>query len=190
MTTRLLLVAAASTAATRRAAFAADDEPLEESGRQAARALWDASPPRRVTRYLVAPERRAAETAATLDPARCTVDPHLRDLDAGRWTGRDFDDLLREEPEALSTWRADPAAASPGGESLVDLLTRAEAFLDRCREPGEQLVAVTHPAVIRAVMVTALAATTETWWRLDIGPLAQVALVGNANRWTLRSVIP
>jgi broad specificity phosphatase PhoE len=177
--TRLVLIAHAPTAATRCAAFADDEgiEPLREPpGRMG-----------RLDRYFVAPERRARETAAALGwPA--DVDAALRDLDAGDWRGRSFDDLLAATPELVVAWTADPAFRPPGGESVEDLIARIAPWLKIQQQQAGRIGAVAHPAVLRAAAIAALNAPPALFWRLDAGPLTRLELRTDGRRWTLRTL--
>jgi broad specificity phosphatase PhoE len=177
--TRLVLIAHAPTAATRRAAFA-DDEGIE--------LLRD--PPGSMGRFdrcFVAPEQRARETAAALGwPA--DVDAVLRDLDAGAWRGRSFDDLLAEAPDALAAWTADPGWRPPGGESVEELIARIAPWLEIQQQQGGRIGAVAHPAVLRAAAIAALNAPPALFWRLDAGPLTRLELRTDGRRWTLRAL--
>ena len=182
MTTRLILVCHAPTAATRAAAFPAD-EPLDPHG--LADATDAAGTLGRVDAVLSSPALRCVQTAAALGLEPAAVDHALRDGDAGRWTGRTLDEVAADEPDAVAAWLSDPDAAPPGGESLNDLLVRVSEWLPGV--PKGTVVAVTHPMVIRAVIVNAIAATPASFWRIDVAPLTQTVLRGNSARWTLRS---
>ncbi|MFO1128935.1 MAG: histidine phosphatase family protein [Rhodospirillales bacterium] len=188
MVVRLTLICHAPTAAVRAAAFPAD-EPLDERGEAAAAGLGAA-----VTFPAVecwsAPELRARQTAAALG-LTATIDARLRDGDYGRWRGSALAAVQAREPDAIRQWLADPATAPHGGESVLDLLARVGGWLDQLRRPSAQrgtarLIAVTHPAVVKAAIVTALAAPPAAFWRIDAPPLSRVHLVGHAGRWNLR----
>lgn len=182
MTTRLILVSHAPTAATRSAAFAVD-EPLDPHG--LADATGAAGTLRRVDTVLCAPTRRCIGTATALglDP---TIDEGLRDGQVGRWAGRTLDEVAAAEPDAVAAWLTDPAAAPHGGESLNDLLARTGGWLHDLPGATHTIVAVTHPMVIRAIIVNAIAATPASFWRIDVAPLTQTILNGGPTRWTLR----
>ena len=172
---RLTLLAHASTEAQRAVRFPAD-EPLSQRGR---RELGRAAAPV-ADRVVVAPERRTTETAAALG-ATAGVDPALRDLDYGDWAGLAMDEV----PAAgLHEWLTDPHAAPHGGESVAALGDRVAGWLDELA-PG-RVVAVTHPAVIRAATGYALGAGPRSFWRIDVRPLARVRLHGRSGRWSLR----
>jgi len=90
------------------------------------------------------------------------------------------------DPSELVAWTTDPSAAPHGGESVLHLLARVHGWLTV--RPHGRTVAVTHPAVVRAVLVTALAADPTSFWRIDVPPLNTTALHGQGGRWTLRHV--
>jgi broad specificity phosphatase PhoE len=62
-----------------------------------------------------------------------------------------------------------------------------EGWLVACAAKASHGVAVTHAAVIRAVILVVLGADQEAFWRLDIGPLTATELRHDGRRWVLRS---
>lgn len=181
MSTRLVLISHGMTAALRHASFPAD-EPLEDRALAEAADLAGSIGPANVAVHC--PSVRCAQTATALG-IESGADPALRDWNSGEWSGRGVAELTSED---LAAWRTDPSFAPPGGESLVDLLERTSAWLDALPENAGRVVAVTHPAFIRGVLVRALSATPETFWHVDIHPLAMATLSQNAGRWTLQSL--
>jgi broad specificity phosphatase PhoE len=183
MAARLTIVSHASTRAIRDASFPLD-EPLDGDGEAKAQALVASI--RRVDVAWTGPELRARQTASALG-LDAVVDAALRDIELGRWAGRLFDDVSATEPEAAATWIGNPGAAPHGGESITDLLERLRPWLELLRMRHERFVAISHPAVIRAVVILSLDADPASFWRIDVAPLCRVNLSGNASGWTLRS---
>ncbi len=186
MTIRLKLLCQASTPAVRAAAFPAD-EPLDLQGRRKLAAF-----PRRLLladRWATSPALRANQTAEALK-IDAAVEPLLRDCDYGRWTGRAFDAVQAEEPEAVAEWLRDPTAAPHGGESIQVLTERVARWLEAQRGMEGTTLAVTHASVIRAAIVHAIEADLGSFWRIDVAPLSLARLNGGAGRWTLVSVGP
>jgi broad specificity phosphatase PhoE len=184
---RLTLIAHAATEAQRRAAFPLDEPIAEPEIARIAALAWRAP---RAKRAWSAPEQRAQQTAHALglDAVRAN---ELRDCDYGRWRGRTMDEVHAEEPEGILAWLSDPAAAPHGGESIQSLIGRAGKWLDEQCEIDAQhdaghIVAVTHPAVIRAAIVHALRLPAPTFWRFDIPPLSLTDLRFSRGGWTLR----
>ncbi len=100
-------------------------------------------------RALATARRIAAEIGRPLE-----VEPRLRELDWGAWTGRTLAEIGRSEPEALARqvqagWEFRP----PGGESRRELLERVLAALGEAarRGDGERVLVVTHGGVLRSL---------------------------------------
>ncbi|MGK5733496.1 histidine phosphatase family protein [Streptomyces sp. URMC 124] len=163
-----------------------DDGPLGAAGARRTRAAAGALPA--AARVLTAPSARCAGSAEALGLTAARPEPALRDLDAGRWHGRLLAEVGADEPKALAAWLTDPGAAPHGGESVLDVVARAGAWLDGL-EDG-RVLAVTTPVVIRAALVHALALPPQTFWRLDVLPLSVTELSGRGGRWNLRCGVP
>jgi len=174
---RLTLVSHGATAALRAARFPLD-EPLEARALDAARAS-NLRPP---DHALSDSSARCRQTAAALG-LDAAVDDRLTDLDTGRWRGLGLDEV---DPAELAVWTTDPAAAPHGGETVLALVERVRGWLAEL--PAGRTAAVTHPAVVRAGLVAALAADPASFWRIDVPPLCSTSLHGRGGRWTLRHV--
>lgn len=186
MTTRLRLLCHAPTSAVRAAVFP-DDEPVGALDLARLGALSHRL--NRADRRLTSPALRARQTAEALG-LDAQVDPLLRDCNYGRWTGLALEDVRRREPEALAEWLQDPEAAPHGGESVAELMARTAGWLEaEGRLPG-RTVAVTHASVIRAAIAVALGAPARSFPRIDVAPLSEATLSGEAGRWNLCSLQP
>lgn len=175
----------AATAATRSASFALD-EPIE-GGEEARIAALPAGLARHAT-VLAAPSLAARQTAEAL-AADVAEEAALRDLDVGSWRGRALADVAAAEPQGLAAWMTDPEAAPHGGESIAGLVARVGAWLDGGSLAG-RVLAVTHPAVLRAAVLHGLGAPACAFWTIDAGPLAAVTFSHDGRRWTLRLPVP
>jgi len=134
---------------------------------------------------LTAPERRACETAAWMaGPAQ--VEPALADCDLGRWQGLTLKHLQAEQPQALAEWLENPASDVHGGETFVELRRRLAGWLGGFDQPGEWCC-VTHPLVIRAVLMNLMDCPLSAFHAIDVLPLSRLQL-SRAGRWRLRIV--
>ena len=186
MPARLTLVCHAATVATRSATFPSD-EGIERGAAELAAAL--AGRLRRADRGWTSPALCARQTAAALN-LDATAHSGLRDCGYGRWSGRKLADVQAEDPAGVAAWLGDAAAAPHGGEARSALLARVAAWLrERVAENGH-IVAVTHPAVIRAAIMGVVAAPADAFWRIDIEPLSVVELRSDGTRWNLRAAAP
>lgn len=185
MQSRLTFIANASTPAVRAAAFPLDED-IDEFGRRDAAALAKEMP--RSGIVLTSPAARAIETATALGFEATAIDSGLRDLDLGRWAGRTLNNIAGSEPEALESWLSDPGSAPHGGEAVDELIARSAIWLNAVLPRQENVIAITHPAVIRAAILAAIKAGPGSFWHIDIGPLSVVELSSNGLRWTLRAI--
>jgi len=155
------------------------DEPVNTIGRTQADAV-DLPP---AERAVCGPEARTQQTAQLLglDPM---VEPELADLNCGRWRG---DSLGAVPPAEMTIWLTDPTRTPHGGESIVDLIARVGRWMDSLTREHTRMVAVTHPAVVRAAILVALDAPPESFWRIDVAPVSRTVMHFRGHAWTLRS---
>ena len=162
--------------------FPDPDESLDDGGRRKAEArrIGVTGP------VLTSPALAARQTADAMG-LDAQPDQTLRDLDYGPWSGRTFEAVAAEAPEAFAAWLADPSRAAPGGETFAGLQVRAAAFLDAQRGVEAPIAAVTHPMTIRAIMAAALDMPAAATFRIDVAPLSKIVL-SFQGVWRLQSL--
>lgn len=181
MSTRLVLLCAGGTASARRGRFPDPAEPLDTGGAAKARGLvLDGPSPHE---RWCSPARAARDTAAALNLVAGDA-PALRDIDHGDWTGKALDAL---DPLAVADWLADPAAGAPGGESMAQVASRVGSWMDERTGGERRVLAVTHAAVIRAMIAHALAMPVDAALGIDIAPLSTTTLSFH-ERWRLQEL--
>ncbi|GAB7125508.1 histidine phosphatase family protein [Silvimonas sp. JCM 19000] len=174
MSTRLHLFSLAASAAVRTACFPAD-EPLDERGLRETRASGLIEWVPAAARVVCAPSALAVATAAVL-PHAVHIEPALADADYGRWRGLSLGEVAQREPTALAAWLRDPDARAGGGDCFGDVLSRVGTWLDGLEPEAADIVALTHPAVIRAALLHALQAPAHAFARIQIPPLRRFEL--------------
>jgi len=168
----------------REGAFPAPEDALDEGGRRSA--ARHRVPGGGIDLALVSPALAARQTAEALG-MEASVVHSLRDIGHGNWTGQSFEAVQLRDAAALAAWLADPAKGTPGGESLSDLLFRVAPWLEAQAGRDQHVVAVTHPMVVRAVLVAALGIAPSATMRIDIAPLTAVRLSFNGG-WRLQAI--
>lgn len=176
---RLTLVSHAMTDAMAAGRFPTD-EPLNSTGRRQAGAGIDVGACEQVC---CGPEKRTRQTADLLG-LRPSTEPKLADLDCGRWRGDVLGGVL---PAELAIWLTDPGRAPHGGETVIDLIGRVAGWMNSLTSERGRVVAVTHPAVVRAAILVALDAPPKSFWRIDIAPVSRTVMHFRGHAWTLRS---
>jgi broad specificity phosphatase PhoE len=155
------------------------DEPLNETGREQARALAVALEGERLTAVYTSPLLRARETAEIVAAAfglAPRTDPRLMEVDVGSWSGLTRDEIAVGFPEAYERWRGG-LHGWEGGETYEELAVRV---LDALRDiaaahAGEAVLVVGHGGTVRATL-----AHTDgldvTAHRKVVGPAANCAV--------------
>lgn len=119
---------------------------------------------------VTSPARRCRQPGAP-------VDGRLGPWDLGDWAGRPLEQL------DLARWRTDADFDAHGGESLRALAARAAALMDEWHAATGRLAAVTHAAVIKAMVVHALRAPVEAVWDIDVRPASVTELHHHRSGW-------
>jgi broad specificity phosphatase PhoE len=130
--------------------------------------------------------QRQVDATAELLGLRAETEPLLADLNYGSWRGNVLGGV---GPAELTLWLTDPTQAPHGGESVAALVERVRGWLDTLAARRGRLVAVTHPAVVRAAILVALDAPPKSFWRMDIAPVNRTVLHFRGHAWTLRSTV-
>lgn len=152
---RLVLIRHGESEGNRDRTFTRTPEvPLTELGRTQvlARAEWVAAR-YRPSRIVASPFTRARQTAAILAErlrVSVSIEDDLRERSYGDLAGRPYSSVLEcEGYDPVVYWNWCP----PGGETLVEVVARAGAVLDRiaAASPADDVVVVSHGAVMMAL---------------------------------------
>lgn len=114
----------------------------------------------------------ATAMAASLDvPVR--TDPRLLEISYGRWEGRPWSDIERDEAAALDAWMGSwETRGPPGGESAQEVQGRVSRWLAELSPDHDHLL-IAHAGVVRALGVLAEA---RTWPEVMRAPVAHLEL--------------
>lgn len=120
---------------------------------------------------------RAAETARFVGEAcqlPVALDPALREVDVGLWTGKGYDEIHRLYPEEWAAWEAGLDVRRGGGETYAELAERIDAAITKiaAQTPdGSHVLIVSHGGSIKSWISKIL----------NVGPEGLRALAGVAN---------
>ncbi|MBV9006756.1 MAG: histidine phosphatase family protein [Solirubrobacterales bacterium] len=134
------------------------DTPLNDSGRrQAAELAGRVAAGEAIASLWSSDLSRARETAEIVGVAtglQARLDPRFREAHRGRWEGRRFIDIAREEPDLYAAWlNAGDHFRFPGGESLLEQQERVTAGLRDVHATGElPALVVCHGGSIRVML--------------------------------------
>jgi broad specificity phosphatase PhoE len=158
------------------------DTPLNATGREQAHRLAELVAERHpVAAVWCSDLSRAVETAEIVG-RRIGLTPRpdarLREGFRGRWEGRRFVDIAREEPELYAAWQRGGAGwRFPGGESLAEHQARVLACLGEIAAGAEQpALVVCHRGSIRVALCAADPRGLDAFHTYDVPNTGVVAL--------------
>jgi broad specificity phosphatase PhoE len=141
------------------------DTPLNERGREQARALAAEVAGNGIAAVYASDLARARETAAIVaDRLRVPlhVDSRLRELHFGGWEGLTTPEIEERYPNEIARWRADDGSnAFAGGEAYTEMGERVVAALKEivAAHPSEDVLVVLHGGPIRGLLAHAAGVT-------------------------------
>ena len=101
---------------------------------------------------------------------------NLREIYAGEWEGKTFDDIEKEYPDTYSVWRSNIGiAVCNGGESVKELKERVEKEVGRivAENEGKTVMIVSHGTPIRSLLCI--------WKGADVSDMQDIRWVPNAS---------
>ncbi|MGJ4944894.1 histidine phosphatase family protein [Bradyrhizobium sp. HKCCYLS1011] len=157
------------------------DPPLSQTGWQQFAAQTKDRDWKLIVSSPLARARSAAEDCSRRMAILLQIDPDWRELDFGRWDGRERCEIATEPGDAalLEAFYADPAAfTAPEGESWTSLRHRVRRALDRLTANPElsPVLVVTHGGAIRATLSLILGWPLQSLWSLRIKPATRITL--------------
>jgi len=131
------------------------DPPLNDTGRRQARELaarLEAAPPGAVYSSDLSRAHETAEIVAAALGLAVGVEPRLREVDVGEWSGLTSQEVEERFPEGLRRWREGETGWTQG-ETLAELGVRIVAALEAiaANHPDGRVLVVTHGGALRAV---------------------------------------
>ena len=165
------------------------DDPLSDKGwRQMREAVGDACPWQRIISSPMVRCRAFAEELAGRHGKPLTVIDDLREIGFGDWEGKTREMLLRERPEEVAAFYANPVENTPNGaEPVTEFLSRITGVLAALPHQYEEdhLLAVAHAGVIRAAIVFALRADANSLYHIHVPNAGFSRIMIDAQQTTL-----
>lgn len=149
------------------------DPPLNEAGQRQAQNLGKRLASVPFAEAWCSDLRRCSKTAAAILQGRnlrLQEMPELREKHFGAWEGLTFREVEARFPDLYRNWLmpGDSSCAPPGGESDLQLHSRAKAVIDRLRGAragqGGNLLVVTHGGALRALIASLLGLQAQKMW--------------------------
>jgi alpha-ribazole phosphatase len=149
------------------------DVPVCDKGmdqvRKTARLLRAAS----INKIYCSPMLRCRQTLDLLEmPEVGDFNDLLKEVDFGRWEGKQFEEILQSDEELVQSWVTAPDTFTfPGGEPVSGFRNRVTAFASQLdMESDEGVLVVAHGGVIRHLLCTLLNLTPDKYLAFDVQP--------------------
>lgn len=114
--------------------------------------------------------RMAADQIALLQTVKVQYCSELRELHAGDWEGRPWEQLQRQYPELWQARLDDIInVAPPAGESVLEMAARVRPFIKKIitEHAGGEVVVVAHGGVNRVILLDAIGASLECLFHIE-----------------------
>jgi broad specificity phosphatase PhoE len=146
--------------------------------------------------WVITPLLRTRRTAETIFRAGypevpLSVEPGLIEQHLGEWQGLPHAELPgRLTLPAHAFWPLGGREHPPGGESMEHVIGRVGAALERlaARNPGEDIIAVSHGGAIRAAVAYALQIGPDNALHLSVHNLSLTRLERHPQGWRVTCV--
>jgi broad specificity phosphatase PhoE len=183
--TRLTLVRHGQTDTNQQGLFTGrTDVPLNERGLKQVKCLHERLAPERFDRVLASDLKRTRTTAEAIVSGRglaVEYTPYLREINFGQMEGLSVHNLAGKSIDF--DWWVDGnfAKSPPGGESMNDVVARANVVLDMLKEPegAKHILVVSHGAVLRVLFCLMLGMEPKYLrrFRLDVASVSVIEML-------------
>lgn len=149
------------------------DAPLSDSGLIQARKTGEVLREKGVTKIVCSPMLRCRQTLEQLSlSCTCQFNELLREIDFGRWEGKNFSEIVQVDKELVDSWVKEPETFSfPGGELLVAFNNRVAEFRDQLETMTEDtILVIAHGGIIRHLICLLLGLEADKYLLFDVKP--------------------
>ncbi|HEU0130476.1 MAG TPA: histidine phosphatase family protein [Mycobacteriales bacterium] len=161
------------------------DVPLDDVGVAQSRAAAVRLAALRPARVVSSDLLRASATAGALG-LPVTLDPRLREVHVGEWSGLTRDEVASRFPRTYAAWLAGEDVRREGGETLAEVAARAVSCVTEALGDGGPLVVVTHGGTGRALVLALLGLPAEARAAFTVlGNARWATLARQGERWRL-----
>ncbi|MCP4342441.1 MAG: alpha-ribazole phosphatase [Desulfobulbaceae bacterium] len=149
------------------------DVPLSKRGMEQARKTGEVLQEKGVTKIVCSPMLRCRQTMEQVSlPCTRQLDELLREIDFGRWEGKNFSEIVQIDKELVNSWVTEPGTFSfPDGESLAAFNNRVAEFKNQLEAMVEDtILVIAHGGIIRHLLCYLLGLKADKYLLFDVQP--------------------
>ena len=146
---------------------------LTDRGREQVRKTGGLLQGKDFDKIVCSPMVRCRQTLEQLDlPCTCQFSDLLREIDFGRWEGKNFAEIVQIDKELVDSWVTGPDVFSfPGGESLEAFKKRVATFKTQLESMVEDnVLVIAHGGIIRHLLCLLLGLDSDRYLIFDVKP--------------------
>ena len=170
------------------------DIPLDDVGRRQADALAHRLSREPVTAVYSSDLERAMQTAQAIAEAhQIEARPvaGLRELDFGEFEGKTSEELERDLPAELESWRLDSMTMRPpGGETMLELDARVKSWFSATigEHENETIAIVAHGGPVRRLIALLLNLSLDSYWRIRVDNAALTVFESGSSGYVMTAL--
>ena len=149
------------------------DAPLTKMGIDQVRKTGGVLQGKGIEKIVCSPMLRCRQTLEQLSlQCTCQFDDLLREIDFGRWEGKNFAEIAQIDKDLVASWVSEPDTFSfPGGESLIAFQKRVATFKAQLENMVEDTVLIiAHGGTIRHLLCLLLGLESDKYLLFDVKP--------------------
>ena len=154
--------------------------PLNERGRIQAGYAREALKNRHIDRIYSSPYKRALQTAEIIDEGRdipVTIEPELREINCGRWEGKDGHEVEKLWPGEIEKWGTKPSEVRiEDGDTFEEVWDRIYRAFWKIADAnkGKTILITSHMVCLQLLLIRLKGGAVDDMW--NVVPLANAAL--------------
>lgn len=149
------------------------DAPLIDEGKRQVQATGRLLQHTGITKVISSPMLRCRQSFQQLGlDLPCDYVESLREIDFGRWEGRNFTEILQSDKQLVESWANEAEDFTfPEGESLAGFRTRVAQFKTELEKMDEEkILVIAHGGIIRYLLCLLLGISLEKYLIFDVKP--------------------
>lgn len=149
------------------------DAPLTDRGREQVRKTRRVLQGSGINTIVCSPMLRCRQTLEQLDlPCSFQFSEFLREIDFGRWEGKNFAEIVQNDQVLVDSWVTEPETFSfPEGESLKYFRERVASFKTQLETMDEDnILVIAHGGIIRHLLCLLLGLDSSKYLVFDVRP--------------------
>jgi alpha-ribazole phosphatase len=151
----------------------ASDIDLSDAGKKEIKDIAPFIATQKIEQVYCSPMRRCLQTQEQLRlPIGAKLEYNLREIDFGRWEGKDFAEIAASDPQLVTAWSQKAFRFTfPEGENTQDFIQRVQQVTDKIlSDNATNILLISHGGVIRSMICSFLGINQDKALQFAVEP--------------------